>query len=159
MASTRPVEITNNLNPAFCGEIIRRCLYKYQTMTKKHLPVTLSYLILPIVLHKDTREAIGNTRKEMHPWLQENPQVKVDFAKRVKGFEQITNETLIFLTQDLSIQMYTGSIEILHFRPKPITIFSSEEVKDCMRKAERVGQWFARAGDPASIYIMWGIRP
>ncbi len=156
---SRPAEVINNLNPAFCGEILRRSLFKYQTISKDYMPITLVYLVLPVVLHKDTRKAIGNTRKEMHPWLQENPQIKVDFAKRVKGFENITNETLTFLYIDLSVTVYTRCVETKNYKPKPLNSFSNEEIKDCMKKAERVGQWFARAGAPSNIYIMWGVRP
>lgn len=158
-APTRPVEIVNNLNPAFCGEIIRRCLYKYQTTAKGYMHITLVYLVLPVVLHKETRDAIGNVKKEMHPWLQDNPQVKVDFAKRVKGFEPITNETLTFLWKEMSTKIYTGSVEIINYRPKPAINFTSEEIRDCMKKAERLGQWFAKAGGPSNIYIMWGVCP
>jgi len=35
----------------------------------------------------------------------------------------------------------------------------NEEITDCFRKAEILGRWFARAGSPAVIYTMWGVRP
>lgn len=159
IASSRPIEVSNNLNPAFCGEILRRCAFKYQSLSQKYLPITLVYFILPIVLHKETRLAIGNTRKDLHPWLQEHPQAKVDFAKRVKGFEDITNETLAFLLKELSVEIYTKSIKIINYKPLQSEKFTSAEIKDCMKKAEKLGQWLANAGTPANIYIMWGVRP
>jgi hypothetical protein len=34
---------------------------------------------------------------------------------------------------------------------------SSNEVKDCMKKAKFVGRWFASSGDYTTVMALWGI--
>ncbi len=53
----RSVISANLLNPAFCGEVIRRTIWGYNSNSENEkIPFSLLSLILPIVLHKDTRE-------------------------------------------------------------------------------------------------------
>src|SRR6266699_1933084 len=70
----RPVEIANLFNPAFCGEILRRCISSYQQTNSLPLPYPLLFLVLPIILHRDTRERISpRQRLTLHAWLQKHP--------------------------------------------------------------------------------------
>lgn len=78
---SRPTEVANLLNPAFCGEILSNTISSYHSTTHKNFPFALSFLILPIVLHSPTRRTMP-PRKGMHVWLQENPEIKINFANR-----------------------------------------------------------------------------
>jgi hypothetical protein len=37
--------------------------------------------------------------------------------------------------------------------------WASEEMKECIKKAEILGKVFQKAGSPADIYSMFGVRP
>ena len=54
----RPAEEAINLNPAFCGELIYRTVGEYGKALKKPIELPLSFLVLPIVLHKQTRDEL-----------------------------------------------------------------------------------------------------
>ena len=157
----RPVEIANLLNPAFCGEVLRRCIAKYQVMSMRPFPYLLAFLVLPIVLHHKTREVIPTSaRKQMHTWLMENQDIKIGFADRAKNLIQITKETITFLLQIGTLEMNKQGLTITSdYKPCNICGQTIGEVHDCYKKAEIFGQMLARAGSPTTIYIMWGVKP
>ena len=35
----------------------------------------------------------------------------------------------------------------------------TKEVDDCLKKSIIVGRWFARSGNPTTIFSMFGVRP
>jgi hypothetical protein len=157
----RPVEISNLLNPAFCGEVLRHCIIKYQADSSRPFPYSLLFLVLPIALHRKTRESMPTSaRKQMHSWLMENQEIRIGFAERAKNLIQITRETVAFLLQVGTLRMNKqGFLIVPTYRPRSISGQNIGEIHDCYKKAEIVGQWFSRVGSPATIYIMWGVKP
>lgn len=157
----RPIEEANLLNPAFCGELLRRAIKQYNTYAKQTFPYPLIFLILPVVLHRYTREAIPSaTREQFHVWLQNNQGVRVGFAERAKSLVPFTKEALNFLLQlNIVIINNTAGLELKH-NPKLINAKQGDdEIRDCFKKAEIVGRWYARAGNTANVYTMWGVKP
>jgi hypothetical protein len=156
----RPIEEANLFNPAFCGELLRRAIGAYNNSVQNKFPYPLSYLVLPIVLHRPTREAIVLQNRQLHVWLQNNQSVRVGFAERTKSLIPISNEALKFLLQIKSISVDESAGLNLLTRAKAITTaYGDEEIRDCFKKAALVGGWFARAGTASNIYTMWGIKP
>lgn len=157
----RPVEEANLFNPAFCGEVLRRAVAFYNNASERRFPYPLTFLVLPIVLHRKTREAISpNTREQLHVWLQNNPSVRVGFVERAKSLVPITNEALNFLLQINNVVLDEEAGLALMRHPQAINESQGdEEIRDCFRKAGIVGRWFARAGSAANIYTMWGVKP
>jgi len=155
----RPIEIAHLLNPAFCGELLRRCIRAHNAVAESQFPFPLVFLPLPIVLHRKTRESIsGNTREQMHVWLQSHQDARIGFAERAKELVPITREAVAFLFQIRAIAVDNRAG--LRLNPYDVRkIAFNEEITDCFRKAEILGRWFARAGSPAVIYTMWGVRP
>lgn len=158
--SKRPAEVAFLLNPAFCGEILLCCIGNYQNVCRQPMPFLLAYLILPIVLHKKTRDIMPNSiSTKMHIWIQDNQECKIGFAERVKNLIPITKETIGFLMQLnlLALDDQGG----LHLNQGTLPNFPHEdkEILDCIKKARIVGHWFSISGPVSSIYTMWGVRP
>lgn len=157
----RPVEVANLLNPAFCGEVLRHVVKKHNEIANRPFPYPLAFLVLPIVLHKRTREKIPtNSPKPLHVWLQEQQEVRVGFAKRAKQMVPITKESLAFLLQLKAVTVDQNAALTLHrVRRRRVEGQDDGEIADCYQKAEILGRWFARAGSPANIYTMFGVCP
>ena len=156
----RPIEEANLFNPAFCGEILRRAIGAYNISAQNKFPYPLTYLVLPIVLHRPTREAIALQNRQLHVWLQNNQRVRVGFAERAKSLIPITNEALNFLLQIKSVSVDESAGLNLLRQPRAINnTYGDEEIRDCFKKAALVGVWFARAGTAGNIYTMWGVKP
>ncbi|MCL6572883.1 MAG: DUF6521 family protein [Bacillus sp. (in: Bacteria)] len=157
----RPKEIAFLLNPAFCGELICICIKSYHKTISYTFPYILSFLVLPIVLHRRTRESIPRkARLHMHAWLQENQYVKIGFADRARLLAPITKETLAFLLKAEAIKLdEQGGIVIRNYKCRNNSDIDDEEILDCFHKAQIIGRWLARSGSLTTIFAMWGVKP
>lgn len=157
----RPVEVANLLNPAFCGEVLRRCIRAYQSQASQRFPYPLLFLVLPILLHGNTRNQISRPqRQSLHAWLHEHPDTKVGFAERARSLVPVTREALAFLLHSGAVEVDDqGSVGSTYYERRSRTVQVDGDVADCYAKAEVVGRWFARAGTTATIFAMWGVRP
>ena len=154
----RPVEIANLLNPAFCGQVIRLCIGAYAQEAAKPFPYPLTFLVLPIVLHSQTRERLGTRQRQLHTWLQDNEDLKIGFAERTRQLIPISTEAITFLLQikTISVNQQAG-LEVFPARQKVPSQQDQTEIANCYRKAGVIGRLFARAGTPSTIYALWGV--
>ena len=131
----RTHEVAFLLNPAFCGRILYSTIRTYNEKTNRAFPFPLIYLVLPLVLHKETRMNI-NSRTQLLVWVQRYPQLLIDFPKRARELEISSTSRILSKTK-----------------------FVDEEISDCLKKGEHIAKWFALAGKVETIYIELGVRP
>ena len=158
--SERSDEVAYLLNPAFCGRLLYNTIRTYNLKTKRAFPFPLIYLVLPLLLHKNTRNAI-NSQTHFLVWIQRNEHLLIHFAKRSTQLVPITNEAIEMLLQNNYLTL-TESAGLLVLPAKQIiskTRFSDDEVKMCIRKSEHIARWFAKAGKTETIYVSLGVRP
>lgn len=156
----RTHEVAFLLNPAFCGRVLYLTIKTYNDKTCRAFPFPLIYLILPLVLHKETRINI-NSRKQLQLWIQRYPQLLINFPQRARELVPITNESVEFLLQTGKVLLTTnGELEI---SPASKTLsktkFVDDEISECLKKGEHIAKWFATAGKVETIYIELGVRP
>ena len=158
--SERPSELRYLLNPAFCARVLYASFAEYEKHTGTPMPFPLVYLVLPLVLHKRTREAISS-RTAFLNWIQNNPKLMIGFGKRAKELVPITNEALEFLIQAKRINVTLDGNIVINGSEKKLskTKFTDSEVRECILKAEHVARWFAITGKVQTIYISLGVRP
>ena len=158
--ANRPAEIAYLLNPAFCARVVLSMIKAYSDEKKSSLPFPLVYLVLPVVLHKESRESV-NSRSKMSVWLSRHPELLVGFASRARSLVQITNEAVLYLLEAKLIEV-DGNGELAQ-NPSIKTLselkYSDGDVKQCLACARAIGKWFARSGDVKTIFISWGVRP
>ena len=156
----RVTEIAYLLNPAFCGRIIYHAIKTYQQESKRPMPFPLVYLILPMVLHRKTRERIKSIT-QMQIWIQRNPEMLIGFADRAQSMVPITNEAVEFLMQSGIVTLTNNAeLELAQlFKALSTTKYTNDEIKECISKSSSVAKWFAKAGTVETIYVSWGVRP
>ncbi|MGQ0794878.1 MAG: three component ABC system middle component [Nitrosopumilaceae archaeon] len=155
----RPIEIASLLNPAFCGQTILHCIYKFEKVASDGFPYPLVFLVLPLILHQETRAKVPSfTRIPFHVWLHKNQNLLIGFAERAKQLVTITKEAIAFLASYDVLKLEDGKFRVSNFEPKYDAAISLD-VKDCFAKAEVLGKWFARTGTTATIYSMLGVQP
>ena len=133
----------------------------YMETSKKPFPYPLVFLILPIILHKKTRTSISKTtREQLHVWIRFNQEIKIGLSKRIKDLIPFTKEAMTFLIQmgNLEINSDAGLI-VNKYTIRKIPKDYTKEVDDCLKKSIIVGRWFARSGNPTTIFSMFGVRP
>ena len=124
------------------------------------MPFSLSLLVLPLSLHKDSREVIAcNSRSYLLKTAERNQQMMVGFADRV-------NLMLPYTFEGFGLLMERGCIAIadggrIQTVPKKVvkTVKGTKESVSCQRVARIVGREFARIADRVTVYTTFGIRP
>jgi len=157
----RPVTVANLLNPAFCGEIIRIVLKAYKSETLKALPFELTFLVLPLILHKQSRESLPSTTgKNFYEWLEENTMTKIYLVNKIKNLVPYTREAILFLIYHEAITVnHDGALEFITYRKSSLNYLNKEEIQTVYKKAHMLGKWLGKAGDTKTIYASIGIKP
>jgi Family of unknown function (DUF6521) len=160
--SDRPVDQARLLNPAFLAALIWSCTEGYGSIDAQGMPYPLSFVAMPVVLHKFTRERLPRAiSTSLATWLGENPQVHIRFADRATSLVPLIKEGLLFGVNGQMLNVSSSRIAAAT-RPSSMARFlreSSDEVRDCMAKAKFVGRWFASSGDYTTVMTLLGVMP
>lgn len=156
----RPREVRALFNPAFCGLVLARGIEGFANEAGRAMPFSLTLLILPLCLHKQTRELLKDAnRSYLTNILQDHPEIRVDLAQRTRGLFPYTMEAFAYLMACGVIAVDEhGGIEVLKGTIKK-TLVGSDETKECQTVARALGAKLARINDRATIYTTLGIRP
>lgn len=154
-------EIHNFINPAFCGEVLRNCIQKFEEITEHSMPISLAYLVLPFVLDENIRDRMKYAPNQSLPlWILENDQILLRLSDNIKKLITATNDALIFLKQQNSIKINEdGEISIIDYKLIKKSTRFGNEVGDCFRKSQYVGNWFASINDDKTIFSILGVKP
>lgn len=159
--SERNTIVANLFNPAFCGEIIRVAIKEYNQHTNTKFPYAFTFLVLPIVLHKATRERMPRSvRTYFFVWVEKNDDLFFDFATRTRSMVKYTKEALSFLLVHNKIQMNENAeIVATNERIKKINKVDYQEYNEILKRAEMLGKWLSSTSDVKSIYSFLRITP
>ena len=161
--SLRTQEEANLFNPAFCCTLLALSASTYGAIKPEGMPFSLAFLVLPIVLHKRTRESLPyNTRTTLSSWLQTNQEARLHFAERVIALKPHTKEAITFATSHNWLDLESdGTLISLQSESSMQRKASSlkGEANECISKARLVGKWFALAGNTSTVMTLWGVRP
>lgn len=161
--SERVTEEAYLLNPSFCALLLWSSATDYKENKGIGLPFPLCFLVIPIILHKNTREALPRTiSTPLATWIIGHSEALVGFINRTQSLVPFIREALLFgLSQNLFEFDSQGNIAPAS-RPKKLTRYSKDataEARECLNKAAFVGRWFAESGTSATIMALWGVKP
>lgn len=151
------------LNPSFFSLLLWHAAIGHATETSAGLPFGTGFLVLPILLHRGTRDSLPKTVATSVPvWLDNNPLVRARLAERARTLVPYTREALLFGGTHGIFTVQADRITAEQGWQRRITAElrrSSDEVGFCAKRAEFLGRWFARAGSPATVMALMGVRP
>lgn len=159
---SRPIEIANLLNPAFCALLLRDAAKAYHDYEKTGMPYILAFLLLPIALHQRTCDAVPHQPTiTFGQWIERNAEVTFGFADRTRTLNPLTKEAIIFGLQHGILDINTAgeivpsSVSLEH----PSSWDSDSVPSRCAMCAKNIGRWFAEVGDASTICRLLGVRP
>lgn len=156
----RPRELRTLFNPAFCGVVLLRALKGYESNDASGIPFSLSLLVLPLCLHKVSREAINRgSRSYFTKILDDNPPIRVGLAERANDLLPYTFEAMGYLMQQDAIEVSDDGRLFVKPRSIKTKISGTEETRACQRAAQTLGKKFAVTADRVTIYVSLGLRP
>ena len=159
----RTREEAHLLNPAFCCVIVTSACAGDRETTGLTLPFPLAFMILPVILHKHTRETLPNTtRTNLPSWLQKNTEVKLGFYNRLMALKPHTVEAirygLVFSWLSLGESGGVGCTTSNSILNKAIRSIEGESY-DCVYHARFLGKWLGKNASTETTMALWGIRP
>lgn len=160
----RPPEEANLFNPAFLGSLLHELAKEYAKHKGSGVPLTFASLTLSVVLHGPTRSRLPySTVTSLYEWLQDNEDILIGLAPRIRGVCPYLKEALLFGLQKRSLSLIDGhNINIgdvkAHF-PASFERETSSETKEIVYRNKFMARWFAKSGSEPSIIAAWGLRP
>lgn len=155
----RPNELRSLFNPAFCGTTLLQAIESFNKVDNTGIPFSQLLLILPLSLHKSTREILlSKPRTRFLQTLESTPELLIGLPDRSRNTLPFTLEALGLLWEYDCIDI-SDSGRIEHRRRLKVSSASTEETEACKKCASLLGRQFARISDSLTIYTSLGIRP
>ncbi len=156
----RPFEVRNLFNPAFCGLILFRALQGYEEENPNGMPFSLALIVLPLCLHKDSRQVIADSpRSYLLKTVEKNPQLLVGFANRARDLMPFAFEAFgLLLERGCFVVSHDGRLKTVPDKVRKSVTGTNESIS-CQRVARVIGKEFARIADRVTIYTTFGVRP
>lgn len=155
----RPTEREALLNPGFIALVLANAASGHTERTDRAMPLALCFLVVPIVLHRSTRQALPR-RVTTKPgaWLDAHPVLRAGFAMRARS---LAPSVRAGLREGLRAEILEPAGDGILGRPPRLPNSSqlSSEVQDILKRAAYAGGWLGLAGSPTASYAMWRVRP
>lgn len=159
----RTREEAHLLNPPFCCVVLSAACAGFSESNDYPLPFALAFMVLPIVLHKNTREFLPrNTRTSIPAWLQDHAEAKVSFHERLMALKPHTREALRYgLIFDWMAVGDSGGIRCMVTRNQINQAIRSlnGDAQECVSRGRFLGKWFGTNVSTETLMALWGICP
>ena len=160
----RPPEEANLFNPAFLGSLQYELAKEYTKQKGTGVPLTFVPLTLSVALHGPTRSRLPySTVTSLYEWLQDNEDVLIGLAPRVRGVSPYLKEALRFGLRKNVLVFNSGHLlEVGTAKASFTGNFienTTPETKEIIDRTKFMARWFAKSGSEASIIAAWGLRP
>jgi len=159
----RPKEEAHLLNPFFCCTTLLSATIGYSDVVECGMPFTLSFLVLPTVLHKPTRDIFPTSiRTSLPSWIQENASSRIHFSERVISLNPFTREAILLGLTKGWIELSADCRLTTSLRNNDLDAVLRKlegDARECVLKARFLGKWFASAGSAQTVMALWGVRP
>ncbi len=148
-------------NPAFCTFALAAFLNTFTEINNAGPDLPLIYLALPLALSEDLAGSFEGTNKKtgLLEWLERTPQMSVSLSERVNSSLDIITPALRYgcFSNVLALGV-DGRIKLGAQKVKPTTIAKLDPISArSIRRAARLGYWFAMAGSTRNIFGILGL--
>jgi hypothetical protein len=150
-------------NPALTSILLWQFLSAYQKVNTEGAPLSLAYIVLPIVMSRHIVDTFRgtNVRTGFLTWLIRNPQLTLQLPRRVETTRDLTAEALRF---GIAYRLFSVSREGT-LRANPSAISSRiprqhgvDERAQMLRIADHLGQWTSTLPE-ATVFYSIGMTP
>jgi len=159
----RTREEAHLLNPSFCCVALSSACAGFSIPNNQPLPFALAFMVLPIVLHKHTRESLPrNTRTSLPAWLQDHADARIGFYERLMALKPHTREALRYgLVFDWMAMGDSGLIRCVVTGNQINRAIRSldGDAQECISRARFLGKWLCTSASTETLMALWGIRP
>jgi hypothetical protein len=154
-------DIYSETNPAYCTYALAAFVTAFISVNSDGPELANAYVSIPIALSGDLCITFNGTNKNtgLLEWIERSPRVQIGLASRL-------NESFPFVTEGIRLGCFTGAL-ILEERAQlrigqrklkqaPVKTLG-EDSRGVIKRAERLGYWFAAAGPTRTIFELMGL--
>jgi hypothetical protein len=157
--SERPGVIAAMLNPALVALLLAAAAEGHARDTGQGVPVVLSFVAAPMVLHRGTREALpASTATHLATWVSRNPVLRAGLPQRAVGLVEPVRAGLRFgLAHNVLVIDHDRLSAVARKRSRGVR--PPRQLDEILRKANLVGRWLAKTDSPATVLALLGVAP
>lgn len=159
----RTREEAHLFNPPFCCVTLTSACAGFNETSGQPLPFALAFMVLPIVLHRTTREYLPRTTRTSIPiWLQEHAEARLGFHERLMALKPHTREALRYgLVLNWVAIGDLGCLRCVVAQNRITRSIQSldGDARECVSRARFLGKWFGTSSSAETLMALWGIRP
>ncbi|WP_158717882.1 three component ABC system middle component [Streptomyces sp. NRRL F-2664] len=148
-------------NPAFLAVVIRKAAESYESEVGVQMPISLAFLVVPAAMSKQIRDTFPVIKTtSLLVWIEAHERECLILQKNAPALAPAVRRALILGSQMKLFEFPGSRIQANPARGiRSLVSLSqgSSEVKEVLKVAERLGKSFARSGDVASIFSIWGV--
>lgn len=157
MANRLP-EVAALLNPAFTGLVLSHAVDSYLGESGRPMPWPVAFLVLPLVLHEETRENLPRSvRKKFLVWATEHAEIRLGFPRRAQALTEVTREAIRFALRNGALMVDSLGLRTIT-KPRTVSKSQSGDLLACAKAADFCGRWVALT-DPITTFLILGVRP
>lgn len=145
-------------NPALIACLLSAAAETHLRTASAGLPAALSFIVVPMTLHRGTRQALasGASRTHLKTWVERNPLACVGFPARAQGLVPAVRQGLRFALRH-DVLSLNGDV-LLPRNRLPARIPDHPELEDTLRISRLLGRWLAKT-DTATVFAVMGVTP
>jgi hypothetical protein len=148
-------------NPAYCAAALAEFIKAYVSARPDGPEAPIAYLALPVALSGELAGTFDKTNKKtgLLEWLERSPHVQVGLAERVNASLDIVSDGIRFgcftrvITIGMGARLKLGDQRIARSAINALGM----EPGQALKRAERLGHWFAAAGSTRSVFATMGL--
>ncbi len=154
--SDRVPAVADLLNPALIAAVIAAAAIEYNRRDARPMPFELAFLVVPLVLHRNTRQSLP-IRVDSHlaKWVTSNEVLAAGFGARAKTLVEPVREGIRFGLRHGAVEL-NGAHITGHLRPGRVAEIG--DIGDIVHKARFVGRWFTQLESPATAFALLGVE-
>lgn len=154
-------DIYAETNPAFCAYALAEFLKTFVEVNETGAELPLAYLALPIALSEDLAGSFEGTNKKtgLLEWLERTPQLSVGLAQRVNASLEIVTPAISYgCFAEVLVLGADGRLRLGAKTVKATAVTKLDSISaGAIRRAGRLGTWFALAGSTRNIFGILGL--
>lgn len=147
------------LNPALIAATIAVSAEQYEQRSGHPLPSSMPFIVAPLVLHRETREALPRRISTHWPrWVADHPVLQAGFAPRALSLVGPVRDGLRFGMRVGAFTVtegggLTGALE------RGVPTSEPGDASSIVRSAAFVGRWLTKLDQPATVFALLGVTP
>lgn len=147
------------LNPALITAVTAAAAEGYEGVARQPLPGSLPFLVAPLVLHRDTRDALPRQiSTHWARWVFAHPVLQAGFAARALSLVEPVRDGLRFGLSHGALRLTTDGSLTGGLAAKA-QVGETGDVAAVIRSARFVGRWLTKLDRPATAFALFGVAP